>query len=144
VATHAKHSAGQAAAQTAAQTGRTAGDDHADVVPLTPAERRKMLDNPHDVDVRPSGWPQWFQMLLVLIFLVAVAAGVVSIIAEHWRRGIMSVGIGMVWLGVARWFVDSRLMGVLAVRSRKFDSAFCVIVGGLLLLIALQVDSLGS
>ncbi|HCT14204.1 MAG TPA: DUF3017 domain-containing protein [Corynebacterium nuruki] len=103
-----------------------------------------MLDNPHDVDVRPSGWPQWFQMLIVVVFLVAVAAGVVSIFAEHWRRGIVSLGAGMVWLGMARWVVDSRIMGVLAVRSRKFDSAFCIIVGGLLLLISLQVDALGS
>lgn len=103
-----------------------------------------MLDNPHDVDVRPSGWPQWFQMLIVLVFLVAVATGVVSIFAEHWRRGIVSLGAGMVWLGMARWVVDSRIMGVLAVRSRKFDSAFCIIVGGLLLLISLQVDALGS
>jgi hypothetical protein len=136
VTTSAKHAAGH--------TGGSGSSDHADRVPLTPVERRRMLDNPHDVDVRPSGWPQWFQMLIVLVFLVAVATGVVSIFAEHWRRGIVSLGAGMVWLGMARWVVDSRIMGVLAVRSRKFDSAFCIIVGGLLLLISLQVDALGS
>jgi hypothetical protein len=139
VTTSAKHAAGHTGG-----SGSSGSSDHADRVPLTPAERRRMLDNPHDVDVRPSGWPQWFQMLIVLVFLVAVATGVVSIFAEHWRRGIVSLGAGMVWLGMARWVVDSRIMGVLAVRSRKFDSAFCIIVGGLLLLISLQVDALGS
>jgi hypothetical protein len=139
VTTSAKHAAGHTGG-----SGGSGSSDHADRVPLTPVERRRMLDNPHDVDVRPSGWPQWFQMLIVLVFLVAVATGVVSIFAEHWRRGIVSLGAGMVWLGMARWVVDSRIMGVLAVRSRKFDSAFCIIVGGLLLLISLQVDALGS
>jgi hypothetical protein len=139
VTTSAKHAAGHTGS-----SGSSGSSDHADRVPLTPVERRRMLDNPHDVDVRPSGWPQWFQMLIVLVFLVAVATGVVSIFAEHWRRGIVSLGAGMVWLGMARWVVDSRIMGVLAVRSRKFDSAFCIIVGGLLLLISLQVDALGS
>jgi hypothetical protein len=142
VATTAKHAAGHTGSS--GSSGGSGSSDHADRVPLTPAERRRMLDNPHDVDVRPSGWPQWFQMLIVVVFLVAVAAGVVSIFAEHWRRGIVSLGAGMVWLGMARWVVDSRIMGVLAVRSRKFDSAFCIIVGGLLLLISLQVDALGS
>ncbi|WP_010119899.1 DUF3017 domain-containing protein [Corynebacterium nuruki] len=142
MATTAKHAAGHTGSS--GSSGGSGSSDHADRVPLTPAERRRMLDNPHDVDVRPSGWPQWFQMLIVVVFLVAVAAGVVSIFAEHWRRGIVSLGAGMVWLGMARWVVDSRIMGVLAVRSRKFDSAFCIIVGGLLLLISLQVDALGS
>ena len=142
MATTAKRAAGHTGSS--GSSGGSGSSDHADRVPLTPAERRRMLDNPHDVDVRPSGWPQWFQMLIVVVFLVAVAAGVVSIFAEHWRRGIVSLGAGMVWLGMARWVVDSRIMGVLAVRSRKFDSAFCIIVGGLLLLISLQVDALGS
>lgn len=142
MATTAKHAAGHTGSS--GSSGGSGSSDHADRVPLTPAERRRMLDNPHDVDVRPSGWPQWFQMLIVVVFLVAVAAGVVSIFAEHWRRGIVSLGAGMVWLGMARWVVDSRIMGVLAVRSRKFDSAFCIIVGGLMLLISLQVDALGS
>jgi hypothetical protein len=50
----------------------------------------------------------------------------------------------MIWLGLIRWWVDSKILGVFAVRSRRFDSAFCLIVGVLLLATAWSVDSLGS
>lgn len=120
------------------------GTERADLVPLSDRERRALLANPHDVDQPASRVTRNLQMFSVVLFLVAIIAGVVLILTDHWRRGTLAVGGGMVWLGMIRWWVESRILGVFAVRSRRFDSAFCVIVGVLLLYSALSVDSLGS
>lgn len=118
--------------------------DRADLVPLTDGERRALLANPHDVNLPASKVTRNLQMLSVVLFLVAIIAGVVLILTDHWRRGTVAVGAGMVWLGLIRWWVESRILGVFAVRSQKFDSAFCLVVGALLLYSALSVDALGS
>ena len=118
--------------------------DRADLVPLTDEERQALLANPHDVNQPASRVPRNLQMLSVIFFLVAIIAGAVLILTEHWRRGTLTVGAGMLWLGLIRWWVDSKILGVFAVRSRRFDSAFCLIVGVLLLATAWSVDSLGS
>lgn len=120
------------------------GVEHAEEVPLSDAERRELLVNPHDVDLPASKVTRNLQMASVVLFGVAIIAGVVLILTDHWRKGTLAVGTGMVWLGLIRWWVESRILGVFAVRSRKFDSAFCVIVGVLLLFTAWSVDSLGS
>lgn len=118
--------------------------DRADLVPLTATERRALLDNPHDIDLPASKVTRNLQMLSVVLFLVMIIAGVVLIFTDHWRRGTGAVGAGMVWLGVIRWWVESRILGVFAVRSRNFDSVFCLAVGAILLFTAISVDSLGS
>jgi len=118
--------------------------DRADMVPLTDAERHELLVNPHDAGVAGSRVNRNIQMLSVILFAVTIGVGVVLLLTDHWRRGTVAVGIGVVWLGIIRWWVDSRILGVFAVRSRKFDSAFCVVIGGLLLFTALSIDSLGS
>lgn len=120
------------------------GIEHAEEVPLSDAERRELLANPHDVDLPASTVTRNLQMFSVVLFLVAIVAGIVLILTDHWRKGTVAVGAGMVWLGLIRWWVESRILGVFAVRSRKFDSAFCVIVGALLLFTVGSVDSLGS
>ena len=118
--------------------------DRADLVPLTDSERRALLANPHDAYQPASKATRNLQMLSVVLFLVAIVAGVVLILTDHWRKGALAVGTGIVWLGLLRWWVDSWILGVFAVRSRRFDSAFCLIVGALLLITAWSVDSLGS
>lgn len=119
-------------------------DDRAELVPLTMAERRALLDNPHDVELPASRVTRNLQMLSVVLFLAMIVAGVVLIFTDHWRRGTWAVGAAMVWLGLIRWWVESRILGVFAVRSRKFDSAFCLVVGAILLFTAISVDALGS
>lgn len=121
----------------------TAGD-HADMVSLTDAEWHALLANPHDKYLPAPRVSRNLQMLSVVLFLVAVIAGAVLILTDHWRRGTVVVGVGMMWLGLIRWWVESDILGVFSVRSRKFDSAFCLVVGVLLLLTAFSVDSLGS
>lgn len=50
----------------------------------------------------------------------------------------------MLWLTICRLVCDSRVMGVLAVRSRRFDMAFSLITGAALVWLAVSVDALGS
>ncbi|MCJ7857945.1 DUF3017 domain-containing protein [Corynebacterium kalidii] len=119
-------------------------DDRADLVELTPAERRTLLRNPHDRRVPHSRLNQTLQMLLVLGFVVVMLVGLAFLVADRWRRGTVTVGTGMLVLGVLRWVVDGEILGVLSVRSRKFDSVFCLVVGASMLLVAISVDSLGS
>lgn len=125
-------------------TGSAAGADKADLVELTPAERRTLLRNPHDADVPHSRLNQTLQMLLVIGFVLVMVVGLVFLVADRWRRGTVTVGTGMLVLGALRWVVDGEILGVLSVRSRKFDSLFCLAIGASMLLVAVSVDSLGS
>ena len=47
-------------------------------------------------------------------------------------------------LSVVRLTCDSKVLSVLAVRSRKFDAIFTSVVGAFILFLSSSVDSLGS
>ncbi|WPF66579.1 MULTISPECIES: DUF3017 domain-containing protein [unclassified Corynebacterium] len=102
------------------------------------------LDNPHDVALRPSRLPLWAQRTMMGIFLLALAASALFAFTEHWRRATFSLGSALVWLAVVRLLCDSRLVGIFAVRSRRFDTLFSTLLGGSMAFLALSVDSLGS
>ncbi|MEL4151910.1 DUF3017 domain-containing protein [Corynebacterium bovis] len=106
--------------------------------------RTDLTANPHDRDVPPSPLPRAVQWLLVAGVVVVFLAALVFILLDRWRRGTVAVGTGMVGLAVLRWLVDPQVLGVWAVRSRRFDSAFCLVAGGIILWLALSVDALGS
>lgn len=123
----------------------SAGDsDRADLVELTTAERRKLLRNPHDATVGPSKLNQTLQMLLVIGFVLVMVVGLAFLIADRWRRGTVTIGTGLLVLAALRWIVDGDILGILSVRSRRFDSLFCLGVGASMLAVALSVDPLGS
>jgi len=50
----------------------------------------------------------------------------------------------LTWLAGLRLVCDSRVMGVLGVRSRRFDAAFTTTLGVSMMFVAGTVDSLGS
>jgi hypothetical protein len=137
-------SGGDAGRGTGGADGADGADDRADLVELTPAERRTLLRNPHDARVPHSRVNQTLQMLLVIGFVLVMVVGLAFLVADRWRRGTVTVGTGMLVLGALRWVVDGEILGVLSVRSRKFDSVFCLVVGASMLLVAVSVDSLGS
>lgn len=72
-----------------------------------------------------------------------VASGVFSA-TEHWRRATFTLGASMLWLGLMRATCDSRVIGLVAVRSRRFDIAFTTLIGAAMMWLAWSVDSLGS
>ena len=57
----------------------------------------------------------------LLAVLVAVAVGLGMIAIEHWRRGLLVVGLALVGAAVLRLVLPARRVGFLAVRSRPVD-----------------------
>ena len=54
------------------------------------------------------------------------------------------LGSAMLYLAVLRLLLDSHMLGILAVRSRRFDTAFTAAIGFGILWIAVSVDPLVS
>ena len=104
----------------------------------------KPLDNPHDSGASPSRLPLWAQQtgLVVFLFGIGVASGFAF--TEHWRRATFILGTTLLWLVALRLTCDSRVVGVLAVRSRRFDALFLTVLGGLMVFLSASVDALGS
>ncbi len=61
------------------------------------------------------------RQLPLFAVLVAVAVGLGMIAIEHWRRGLLVVGLALVGAGVLRLVLPVRRVGFLAVRSRPVD-----------------------
>ncbi|OEY13386.1 DUF3017 domain-containing protein [Corynebacterium sp. Marseille-P4321] len=102
------------------------------------------LDNPHDRGNRPSPLPLWAQWAMVALLVAGVLASGVFAATEHWRRATFTLGAAMVWLAFMRVCCDSKVIGLVAVRSKRFDALFCTFLGAGMMWLAWSVDSLGS
>ena len=67
-----------------------------------------------------------------LVALV-VAVAVLLIATDHWRRGATGLGGAAYLIAVLRLLVPERSIGILAVRGKKFDVTFSILLGSLLL-----------
>lgn len=81
-----------------------------------------ILDNPHDVGLKPSKLPLTAQYGCLGLFLLAIVVSGGFAVMEHWRRATFTLGAGLVWLSVVRLTCDSKVLSVLAVRSRDRKS----------------------
>ncbi len=61
------------------------------------------------------------RQLPLFAVLVAVAVGLAMVAVEHWRRGLLVVGLALVGAAVLRLVLPVRRAGFLAVRSRPVD-----------------------
>ncbi|MGJ4050401.1 DUF3017 domain-containing protein [Corynebacterium macclintockiae] len=104
--------------------------------------RQRLLDNPHDRHNAPSRLSRPIQWALLGLFGLMLLAVVALLLVDRWRRASVMLGGAMVYLAVLRLLLDSRVLGVLAVRSRKFDTAFSAAIGLGILWIAVSVDPL--
>mgnify|MGYP001758915323 CR=1 FL=1 len=102
------------------------------------------LSNPHDAHLKPSALPPALQWLAIGLFVVAVVVSGFYAVFEHWRRATLLLGGALVWLTVVRLTCDSSRVGVLAVRSRRFDACFTGILGAAMVFMAFSIDALGS
>lgn len=102
--------------------------------------RRNLQANPHDSKVAPSALSRQAQRVLVIIFLLVIATGLFFVAIDRWRRGTTAIGAGMVFLAAIRWVVDSDVLGIFAVRSRKFDSIFTAVIGLLLMYLSISAN----
>ena len=77
-------------------------------------------------------WP-----LASVLICLAISLGITA--TGHWRRGAFAISCSALLGGVLRAVLPNRVAGLLAVRSRWFDTALLLVVGGALLALTLVV-----
>jgi hypothetical protein len=79
------------------------------------------------------------RQLPLLAVLVGVAVGLLMVTFEHWRRGLVVVGVALVGGALLRLLLPVRRVGFLAVRSRPVDVVLMAGVGVTLAAFALAI-----
>ena len=86
-----------------------------------------------------SAWAKLRNQWTLLLVLVSMAASCTIMATGHWRRGAFAFGMTVLLAGVFRLVLPSRLVGLLAVRSRWFDTALLLVAAAALLALTLVV-----
>ena len=81
------------------------------------------------------------RQLPLLAVLVAVAVGLLLVVFQHWRKGLVVVGIALIGAAVLRLLLPLRRVGFLAVRSRPVDVVLLAGAGVLMTVIALAIPA---
>jgi hypothetical protein len=81
------------------------------------------------------------RQLPLLAVIVAVAVGLLMVTFEHWRKGLVVVGLALVGGAVLRLLLPLRRVGFLAVRSRPADVVLLACAGLALAIIAVAIPS---
>lgn len=79
------------------------------------------------------------RQLPLLAVLLAVGAGLLLVTFEHWRIGLVVVGLSLVGAALLRLLLPVRQVGFLAVRSRAVDVVLLAGAGLALTGVALAV-----
>ena len=79
------------------------------------------------------------RQLPLLAVLLAVGVGLVMVAFEHWRRGLVVIGLALVGAALLRLLLPVRRVGFLAVRSRPVDVVLLAGTGLALTVIALAI-----
>jgi hypothetical protein len=81
------------------------------------------------------------RQLPLLAVLIVVGVGLLLVTFEHWRRGLVVVGLALVGAALLRLLLPVRRVGFLAVRSRPVDVVLLTVAGFALTIIALAIPS---
>ena len=79
------------------------------------------------------------RQLPLLGVLTVVAVGLVEVTIDHWRRGIVVVGLALIGGALLRLLLPVRRVGFLAVRSRPVDVVLLAGTGLALTVIVLTI-----
>ena len=79
------------------------------------------------------------RQLTLLAVLAAVGVGLLLVTVEHWRQGLVLMGLALVGAALLRLLLPERRVGFLAVRSRPVDVVLMVGVGVTLSAFALAI-----
>jgi hypothetical protein len=79
------------------------------------------------------------RQLPLLAVLVVVGIGLVTLTFEHWRTGIVIIGLALMGAAVLRLLLPVRRVGFLAVRSRPVDVVLLASTGLALTVIVLTI-----
>ena len=81
------------------------------------------------------------RQLPLLAVLIAVGVGLVLVTFEHWRRGLVVIGIALLGAAALRLLLPVRRVGFLAVRSRPVDVALMAGCGLAVTVVALLIPA---
>ena len=81
------------------------------------------------------------RQLPLLAVLVTVGIGLLLVTFEHWRWGLVVIGLALIGAGLLRLLLPVRRVGFLAVRSRPIDVVLMAGAGLALTVIALAIPA---
>jgi len=81
------------------------------------------------------------RQLPLLAVLVTVGVGLLMVTLEHWRKGLVVVGLALIGGAALRLLLPLRRVGFLAVRSRPVDVVLLAGTGLALAVIALAIPA---
>ncbi|RFU23458.1 DUF3017 domain-containing protein [Geodermatophilus marinus] len=81
------------------------------------------------------------RQLPLFAVLLVVAAGMVMVVLEHWRRGLVVLGAALALAALLRLLLPARRIGFLAVRSRPVDVVLMGAAGVTLAAVALAIPA---
>jgi hypothetical protein len=81
------------------------------------------------------------RQLPLLAVLIAVGVGLLLVAFDHWRKGLIVVGVTLLAGAVLRLLLPERRVGFLAVRSRPIDVVLMAGTGLVLTVIAVAIAS---
>jgi hypothetical protein len=81
------------------------------------------------------------RQLPLLAVLVAVGAGLLLVTVEHWRWGLLVVGLALIGAALLRLLLPVRRVGFLAVRSRPLDVVLLAGTGLAITVIVLTIPA---
>jgi hypothetical protein len=79
------------------------------------------------------------RQLPLLAVLVVVGAGLFLVTLDHWRMGLVVVGMALLGAAVLRLLLPVRRAGFLAVRSRPVDVLLMSVAGIAVTVISLEI-----
>jgi Protein of unknown function (DUF3017) len=79
------------------------------------------------------------RQLPLLAVLIAVGVGLLLVAVDHWRKGLIVVGLALIGGALLRLLLPVRRVGFLAVRSRPIDVVLMAGTGLLLTVIAVAI-----
>jgi hypothetical protein len=81
------------------------------------------------------------RQLPLLAVLVMVGIGLLLVTFDHWRRGLVVIGLSLIIAGLLRLILPVRRVGFLAVRSRPTDVLLMALAGLALAVTALTIPA---
>jgi len=79
------------------------------------------------------------RQLPLLAVLVMVGVGLVVVAFDHWRKGVVIMGVALMGAALLRLLLPVRRVGFLAVRSRPVDVVLLAVTGLAVTVIVLTI-----
>ncbi len=79
------------------------------------------------------------RQLPLLAVLAVVGIGLLLVTVEHWRRGLVVMGVALIGAALLRLLLPERRVGFLAVRSRPVDVVLMAAAGLALTIVSVAI-----